>query len=55
MHSNEVTFQSHLPNWRGQGMNRLCLRWPSSHEVAHGFHMNREKGLIFVGQAAVCR
>jgi len=29
MHSISVTPRATYRHWRGQGLNRLCLRWPS--------------------------
>ena len=56
MHSISVTPQSHLPTWRGQGMNRLCLRWPSLPTMWRmASIMKPRKGLISLFRQTGCR
>ena len=50
MHFISVTPRATYRHWRGQGLNRLCLRWPSA-ECGAWLPYETRKGLDFVARA----
>ena len=54
MHSISVTPRATYRHWRGQGLNRLCLRWPTLPPMWR-VAMKPGKDLISLLEQAGCR